>query len=598
MLDHNELTLKTINDLLTMSFFIPAYQRGYRWSARQVIELLEDVYEFCDRKIKVDEDFYCLQPVVVKQRGEQWELVDGQQRLTTILLILGYFNSRFAEDFRKQLYTLEYETRPESREYLVSLDENKRDQNIDFHFIFEAYSNIRAWFKDKVHRINDIESVFLNKVKIIWYQLAEAENVTDVFTRLNMGKIPLVNAELVKALFLKSSNFSSAGQTVRHLQQLNIAQEWDAIEKRLQDDAFWYYVSNQPIASNRIEFVLALAARRLSSEGILEHDKLKVFLQFNKQLQNNDNEVDVVKEWLKIKQCFMTLEEWFNDKALFHLVGYLVSQKKVAVETIFDLSETCKSKYAFRQNLIEQIFVKTFANKNLNDVSKALIEAELSELNYETDAKKIRSILLLFNIASLLANPITNSRFQFNKYKQDNWDIEHIRSVASDMPRDKNKQIKWLENVVDYISDVNTIHIEERSTGNSETSHAIKKDATELVKTDFNDQQFEAIYLRILSFYDPGGNNIVDNSIGNLTLLDSTTNRSYKNAVFPIKRSKIIALDKEATFVPLCTKNVFLKYYSKQVDKMLYWESKDSQDHQQAMIHSLYGIFCGEGVHI
>lgn len=597
MLDHNELTLKKINDLLTMSFFIPAYQRGYRWSARQVIELLEDIYEFCDRKIKVDEDFYCLQPVVVKQRGEQWELVDGQQRLTTILLILGYFNSRFAEDFRKQLYTLEYETRPESREYLVSLDENKRDQNIDFHFIFEAYSNIRAWFKDKVHRINDIESVFLNKVKIIWYQLAEAENVTDVFTRLNMGKIPLVNAELVKALFLKSSNFSSVGQTVRHLQQLNIAQEWDAIEKRLQDDAFWYFVSNQPITSNRIEFVLALAARRLSSEGILEHDKLKVFLQFNKQLQNNDNEVDVVKEWLKIKQCFMTLEEWFNDKALFHLVGYLVSQK-VAVETIFDLSETCKSKYAFRQNLIEQIFVKTFANKNLNDVSKALIEAELSELNYETDAKKIRSILLLFNIASLLANPITNSRFQFNKYKQDNWDIEHIRSVASDMPRDKNKQIKWLENVVDYISDVNTIHIEERSTGNSETSHAIKKDATELVKTDFNDQQFEAIYLRILSFYDPGGNNIVDNSIGNLTLLDSTTNRSYKNAVFPIKRSKIIALDKEATFVPLCTKNVFLKYYSKQVDKMLYWESKDSQDHQQAMIHSLYGIFCGEGVHI
>src|SRR5690606_9885605 len=197
--------------------------------------------------------------------------------------------------------------------------------------IFEAYSNIRAWFKDKVHRINDIESVFLNKVKIIWYQLAEAENVTDVFTRLNMGKIPLVNAELVKALFLKSSNFSSAGQTVRHLQQLNIAQEWDAIEKRLQDDAFWYFVSNQPIASNRIEFVLALAARRLSSEGILEHDKLKVFLQFNKQLQNNDNEVDVVKEWLKIKQCFMNLEEWFNDKALFHLVGYLVSQK-VAVE--------------------------------------------------------------------------------------------------------------------------------------------------------------------------------------------------------------------------------------------------------------------------
>lgn len=206
--------------------------------------------------------------------------------------------------------------------------------------------------------------------------------------------------------------------------------------------------------------------------------------------------------------------------------------------------------------------------------------------------------MLLFNIASLLANPVTNSRFQFNKYKQDKWDIEHIRSVASDMPTDKNKQIKWLENVVDYISDENMIHIEEKSTGDTDISHAIKKDAAELLKTDFNDQQFQVIYLRILSFYDPGSNNVVDNSIGNLTLLDSTTNRSYKNAVFPIKRSKIIALDKEATFIPLCTKNVFLKYYSKQVDKMLYWEVKDSQDHQQAMVDSLYGIFCGEGVHI
>ena len=98
MSQYAELTLKPINDLLSLSFFIPAYQRGYRWSSRQVIELLEDVYEFCDRKHPKDEDFYCLQPVVVKQKLDsqntvQWELVDGQQRLTTILLILGYFNN-------------------------------------------------------------------------------------------------------------------------------------------------------------------------------------------------------------------------------------------------------------------------------------------------------------------------------------------------------------------------------------------------------------------------------------------------------------------------------------------------------------------------
>lgn len=75
--------------------------------------------------------------------------------------------------------------------------------------------------------------------------------------------------------------------------------------------------------------------------------------------------------------------------------------------------------------------------------------------------------------------------------------------------------------------------------------------------TSFDNDQFEAIYMRVISHYDPRGDEDVDNSIGNLTLLDSSTNRSYKNAVFPIKRARIITLDKEATFVPLCTKNAF-----------------------------------------
>jgi len=179
MSENNELELKPINDLLELSFYIPAYQRGYRWSQRQVTELLNDVYEFCLNKNRSEQDFYCLQPVVVKKRDEQWELVDGQQRLTTILLILGFFNSRFAEDFRKQLYTIEYETRPESREYIISLDESQKDKNIDFNFIYESYSQIRSWFKDKMHRVNDIESVFLNDVKVIWYQINETENVTE-----------------------------------------------------------------------------------------------------------------------------------------------------------------------------------------------------------------------------------------------------------------------------------------------------------------------------------------------------------------------------------------------------------------------------------
>ncbi|OUS31936.1 hypothetical protein A9Q99_02255 [Gammaproteobacteria bacterium 45_16_T64] len=598
----NELSLRPISALLNESFYIPAYQRGYRWTERQVTELLNDIKEFQQQAEEGSKDaFYCLQPIVVKQRSGAWELVDGQQRLTTIFIILTYLKDILTL-LDKSRYQLSYETRETSAEFLNHIDDDRSDENIDFFHIVEAKKAVEQWFEaqDGTYKIKFVQTLLNDddtgkNVKVIWYEINENEDATAVFTRLNMGKIPLVNAELVKALFLKSSNFDRDGKASRHLQQLNISQEWDAIEKRLQDDAFWYFVSNISMRTNRIEFVLDLAARSLSSENILGTGKLKIFLQFNHLF--NEKNADVVQEWLKVKQCFMTLEEWFNDRALFHLVGYLVSQK-VAIEEIFDLSDSSQTKYEFRQALIERVFEKSFPNNDFSVLSKEMVEAELSQLSYDSGAKRLRAILLLFNIASLLANSITNSRFQFEKFKIDLWDIEHIRSVATDMPSVKDKQKTWLSNVVDYISEDNTITAEERSVKDASTAQLIREDANILLKNaSFDNDQFEAVYERVIALYDPSGDEDVDNSIGNLTLLDSSTNRSYQNAVFPIKRSRVIALDKQATFVPLCTKNAFLKYYSKQVDKMLFWEAKDSQDHQLAMVDCIYGIFCGKGVH-
>lgn len=602
MSENNELELKPINDLLGLSFYIPAYQRGYRWTKRQVTELLDDIKEFQrNSEASSKEVFYCLQPIVVKKYKDSWELVDGQQRLTTIFIILTYLKG-ILDLLGKSRYQLSYETRENSAEFLNHIDENQGNQNIDFYHIVQAKKAIDEWFKKQegTYQIKFIQTLLNGddtgkNIKVIWYQIGESENATEVFTRLNMGKIPLVNAELVKALFLKSSNFTKEGKAAKHLQQLNIAQEWDVIEKRLQDDAFWYFISNKTTETNRIEFVLSLAARNLDGEGIIDSDKLKVFLQFNRLL--SEKSADVVQEWLKIKQCYMTLEEWFNDRALFHVIGYLVSQD-VAIDTLFDLSQTSKTKYTFRQSLINLVLKKSFGYQELNALPENWIDEALSTLTYNSGSKRLRSILLLFNIASLLSNPATNARFQFDKYKGDRWDIEHIRSVASEMPVQKEKQKAWLDNVISYISEDASFDIEGKKTEDNSKEQAIKKDAITLMdSTSFDNDQFEAIYMRVISHYDPRGDEDVDNSIGNLTLLDSSTNRSYKNAVFPIKRARIITLDKEATFVPLCTKNAFLKYYSKQVDKMLYWEPRDSQDHQRAMSEIILDFFCGKGVH-
>jgi uncharacterized protein with ParB-like and HNH nuclease domain len=109
-MDKSQLLIKSINDLLKEQFFVPSYQRGYRWTPLQVTELLNDIWDFHRKDNKAKEEFYCLQPIVVTKHNSEWELIDGQQRITTIYLILQYLK-QILEILGKKTYDLRYETR-------------------------------------------------------------------------------------------------------------------------------------------------------------------------------------------------------------------------------------------------------------------------------------------------------------------------------------------------------------------------------------------------------------------------------------------------------------------------------------------------------
>ena len=131
----NKIELKSISELLGMNFFIPNYQRGYRWTKQQVKDLLDDIQEFIDKN---HEGFYCIQPLVVRERKQEtfelikneakdldeiknllkgrWEVIDGQQRLTTIYILLTFLQS-------VNKYRIEYETRPDSKSFLSDIKE-------------------------------------------------------------------------------------------------------------------------------------------------------------------------------------------------------------------------------------------------------------------------------------------------------------------------------------------------------------------------------------------------------------------------------------------------------------------------------------------
>ncbi len=580
------IALKTVNELRLdnegkpQRYFIAAYQRGYRWTPLQVTQLLEDIREFTKRRNPQPEDFYCLQPLVMRVSEEGgYEVVDGQQRLTTLMLILRHFNERLTEKYRQPVFRLEYETRPELLKFLDEPTEELASKNVDFFHLKMAMDAIEEWFADKDSELEEIKSAFQGKAKVIWYEIAETEHPVDVFTRLNVGKIPLTNDELIRALFLKRS---SGDQAESLNLQTQIAYEWDHIEKALQADAFWYFVSNDlDRAQNRIGLLFELVA---SVEGIPEafkHDPYGIFFTFGMRLKLPG--VSLEAEWRKIKQAFLLLEEWYEDRVLFHMIGYLVSEN-TAINSIRELSSNC-SKSGFQQRLRQEIFAKAIDAKAIWPLSKQevreLVAERLDTLKYPSP--KIKSLLLLFNVATLLQNTQSNLRFQFDSFKGASWNIEHVRSITADKPERHHERVKWLGNCLSYL---------ESGSVEPELQESIQSFLA-LPQTDAGNDIFDPLHERVLANFNEGSDEAADHSIANLALLDEHTNKSYKNAVFAVKRQRLLQLDQAGIFVPLCTRNVFLKCYSPEVGNMMFWGEEDSNGYLEVMTNTLADFFGG-----
>ena len=263
--------------------------------------------------------------------------------------------------------------------------------------------------------------------------------------------------------------------------------------------------------------------------------------------------MDYINEiWKGITEYYEMFRDWYRNRKWYHMIGYIVETSgDNYVGKIAELSKLYKSQDTEQQ----KIGHKTQFEKNLRELIKASIgvNGELTVktlgdyvegLEYDNRSKEeIRKILLLFNICSLeLLEKQTDARFPFDKYKDNrgSWDIEHINAVADDRPNDtydradgSNACLVWLQNVkkAPYISDV-------KMPDGTEVLKLIDKVIDGKLYLPQNEQgtaTFNSIYDRIIEYYSESGN-VNNNSIANLTLLDSLTNRSYKNDIFPLKR--------------------------------------------------------------
>lgn len=542
------LDKKLVSDIKG-TFYVPSYQRGYRWGRDEVLCLLNDVYQNGKKK-------YWLQPVVVRKSAGAYELIDGQQRLTTLYLIYRYMKD-VNPLFDDPAFRLVYETRNNSEAFLQSVDLSRRDENIDFWFIANAYETIKEWFeKDKQIRVIHIFEYFKEDVKIIWYEVGESEDAIALFTRLNIGKIPLTSAELVKAMFLSSAYREKAGRE----KQEEIALQWDSMERNLHDDSLWYFLTNR--ISRRYQTRIDLILDLISEKPEDSREKYYTFFK----MDNLGREMSLDGLWRRIQQTFLILKDWSENHELYHKIGYLIASGKLSLQEIFKISEG-KTKQGFRAELDSHI-------RDSIDIA-----GNYADLSYEKaqDYKRINTLLLLFNVESVRRNGEHTQWFPFDKFKFDEkgkvaWSLEHIHAQQSEGMRKQEMWKEWLE-----------LHIPSvRSIGGDPALVDAMQAAIDAQKLER--AEFDGLQRQVAELLSVQGNTEYLHSIGNLALLRSDDNAALNNSAFDVKRNIIVKMDKEGQYIPFCTKMVFLKYYTPSEDNQLhFWGQADRLAYVNAM---------------
>jgi hypothetical protein len=582
LMDGALLEKKLIGDIVGQ-FYVPKYQRGYRWKAEDVKRLLDDLWDNIENNNN-DKNEYSLQPIVLKKRlDNEWELVDGQQRLTTIYLLLAYMKRNGLQNVGP-MYNICYETRPDSADYLQKLgtDEAKQlfDKNIDYFHMYKAWECIDEWFSSynvgkRQQCANRLYNSFFENINIIWYEAPESIDSIELFTRLNVGRIPLTDAELVKAYLLSllaKDHYSRASA---------LSAAWDSIEQDLRHPNVWSFVTtavpeNYP---TRITLLLDAVADAIVADSGHNIPQLRpqyfTFETIRKRIEKNcsGNILDNVRHvWDQVINLHGLLMGWYENRDLYHKIGYLVTTGHIFRNLVILAKDSKKS--AFEAVLDEQI-----------RLSLNLSRTELSKLNYTKSDDLCFKVLLLMNVETVRTSANSLELYPFlrhqNRYGRDGlkWSLEHIHAQEAERLSKKEQWVSWLESHRDALEAMPSIKIQKRE----ELIDKINK-----VISNINKIKFEDLANEIFEFFSDVDTEDSMHSITNLALLPSDANSKLSNSVFEVKRRFIRELEKKGTYIPICTHRIFLKYYTDADSQQIhFWSRQDREGYFNAMLEKL-----------
>lgn len=555
----NALTCPIIGEIRGR-FFVPAYQRGYRWDKNDVTRLLDDIWGSKGKE-------YSLQPIVVKlcesgksEAEREWELIDGQQRLTTLYLILNYMQK---QGWKKTgaPYSIRYKTRPGSQTYLDKLDKLSHNTNIDYWHLYRADRRIAAWFRrhgDATKQDNaaiKLHGFLFNSVSVIWYEAPVNTVGTELFTRLNVGRIPLTDAELVKAALLAKVR-SEAADRVHE-----IAAQWDGIEQDLHQADIWAFVAGLAAGDGDEKYPtrISLLLDTLADETTAPTGKRPRYHTFD--ILRSQIEIEFSAFWKKIVALHAQVLGWAELPKIYNKIGFLVASGD-------DFGKIVRAAKGKRKSEFETFLVDRIREH------LGIKDAKLEELNYEEQKRgypKLLQLLLLMNVETTTQSDL---RFPFARHVGQKWSLEHIHAQNAEILNKAEQWKTWLtshKSALDaVVSDSNTIEIVQLK---YEVDVAIA-DIDAGKSGNFSGEKFNVLSSRLLKMLNQ--DEAPDHSIRNMALLSSEDNSRLSNSVFEVKRKMVLELDRKGRYVPVCTRNVFLKYYAEaDAQQPHFWSTAD-----------------------
>mgnify|MGYP000047815313 FL=1 len=611
------IAFHTIKDFEGESFFIPDYQRGYRWTEREVLDLLNDWNDFYENN---RDGSYFMQPIVVKKRpdDDSWEVVDGQQRLTTVHLILQALN-------KKSAYDIKYAVLDNSSNNVADIGEcQNTGDDINLYYMKQAYKIACGWMKgeeakafgaDEGQKKKNLSNFIFNKIRFLWYRadLVDDSPGEKIFQRLNIGKIELTQSELIKALFLSNDNFT--GDAVNRKEEF--ARQWDEFEAMFQNDEFWYFLTDGEGADSptRIDFLLGMMTeihsdmfeqKEISRENLDSRDGLfrAYYSVFRKNREQFKRIWDCAVDFMDIMRL------WYEDVDMYHLVGFRVIDR----ESIPNLIKAWNGKVV--SDFMTNDLVGPIVQRYIDDFDAQKTYGSSDTNGGWKDRKsEARGVLLLSNVLQVLRQNKSHEenqdytqgifyKFPFHLYKKQKkgsgygWDVEHIASATDNDLDSVQDQREWI--LFAYLS----LTDENRKEFNKAHRKSLCTFFSNETKSAGSGEEgvFSKLYESLTKYLGVNPPQPMSreekNRISNFVLLDSATNRGYKNAIFPTKRLhvkdkergrlrfaewnkvkqeiEIREKDVKSAFVPPCTKDVFMKAYSNVVNNSMAWTAPDA----------------------